>query len=157
SELFFSADTQERRLILIALDYSLDDPLPPATTLDRAGTWRLETAALQHQTEAVVHEFERCLGISRTVARRIVHGRNGAPFRAAATPPALPADVLQRMLLFLNPRIGQSVDRVYQLADLYAEISVDAACRLVAIWRNAHDRASGALRHEPVAWRTAAE
>ena len=30
---------------------------------------------------------------------------------------SLPADVLQRMLLFVNPRVGQSVDRVYELAD----------------------------------------
>jgi len=157
SELFFSADTQERRLILIALDYSPQDPSPPEAALDRAGAWRLETAALQHQTETVVHELERCLGIARALARRIVDDPNGEPFIASAKALGLTPDVLQRILLFLNPRIGQSVDRVYQLADLYAEISVDAACRLVTIWRNAHDRAGGALRHEPVAWRTAAE
>jgi hypothetical protein len=49
----------------------------------------------------------------------------------------LPSDVLQRMLLFMNPHVGQSVDRVYQLAKLYGEISVDAARRLIAIWRDA--------------------
>ncbi len=41
----------------------------------------------------------------------------------------LPADVLQRLLLFMNPWVGQSVDRVYELAELYGEISVDAARR----------------------------
>ena len=41
------------------------------------------------------------------------------------------------MLLFMTPWAGQSVDRVYELAELYAAISVDAACRLISIWRNA--------------------
>jgi len=43
--------------------------------------------------------------------------------------------VLQRILLFLNPKVGQSVDRIYELALLYDEISVEAACRMVAILR----------------------
>ena len=29
---------------------------------------------------------------------------------------SLPADVLQRIVLFMNPRVGQSVDRVYELS-----------------------------------------
>jgi len=44
---------------------------------------------------------------------------------------------LQRVLLFINPVIGQSVDRVYELAALYGEISIAAARRLVAILRDA--------------------
>jgi hypothetical protein len=70
---------------------------------------------------------------------------------------SLPADVLQRMLLFINPRVGQSVDRVYELAALYSEISVDAARRLVAIWRDADSGAHRQIRHEPSAWRAAAD
>ena len=60
----------------------------------------------------------------------------------------LPADVLQRMLLFMNPKVGQSVDRVYELAELYSEISVDAARRLIAIWRAAErvDRSQAGTR-----------
>jgi hypothetical protein len=157
SETFFSADAQERRLILIALDYSLLEPPAPPAPLERADAWRLETAALAHQTDAVVHELERGLGLARGLARRIVEDAHGEPFIVAAKALGLPSDVLQRMLLFLNPRIGQSVDRVYQLAQLYGEISTAAARRLVAIWRHADERASRPPRHEPVAWRTAAE
>ncbi len=61
----------------------------------------------------------------------------------------MPADVLQRMLLFLNPKVGQSVDRVFELAALYGEISIEAARRLVGIWRDADavpSRKSLALR-----------
>ena len=61
------------------------------------------------------------------------------------------------MLLFINPLIGQSVDRVHRLAELYGEISREAACRLVAIWRNAGEIDSRPVKHEPVAWRTVAE
>ena len=61
----------------------------------------------------------------------------------------MPADVLQRILLFMNPRVGQSVDRVYELAALYNEISVEAARRLVAILRAADTgrRAAEGRRH----------
>ena len=61
---------------------------------------------------------------------------------------ALPADVLQRMLLFMNPRVGQSVDRVYQLAALYEDITAEAACHLVEIWQEADPVDSDASAHE---------
>jgi hypothetical protein len=57
----------------------------------------------------------------------------------------------------MNPRVGQSVDRVYELAELYGEITVDAARRMVAIWRDADRAPRTQPQHESVAWRTAAE
>ena len=45
------------------------------------------------------------------------------------------ARVLQRILLFLNPAVGQSVERVYELVGLYDDITPAAAERMVAIWR----------------------
>jgi hypothetical protein len=39
-------------------------------------------------------------------------------------------------LLFLNPAVGQSVQRVYDLAQLFDELSREAAARMLAIWRN---------------------
>jgi hypothetical protein len=47
----------------------------------------------------------------------------------------MPADVLQRILLFINPAISHSVQRVYELAALYDEISHDTAESMLAIWR----------------------
>jgi hypothetical protein len=81
----------------------------------------------------------------------------GEPIVAAGKAMTLPADVLQRMILFLNPLVGQSVDRVYQLTELYSEISVDAARRLVAIWRRSDPARVRPVRHEPLSWRRAAE
>jgi hypothetical protein len=156
AELFFAADAAERRLILINLDYAALAPVPAPST-QRVDVWRLESATLQHNTEIVLRELERTLGLARTQARRIVDDELGEPIVVAAKAMEVPADVLQRILLFMNPRVGQSVERVYQLAELYSEISVDAARRLVAIWRDADVSESKPARHEPVTWRAAAE
>jgi len=67
----------------------------------------------------------------------MVDDEQGDPIVAAAKAMNLPADVLQRVLLFINPAVGQSVDRIYELATLYSEISGEAARRLVAILRDA--------------------
>lgn len=147
-ELFFAADAVERRLILMSLDFAADVPMAPPAPLQRNDIWRLETAALQHNSEMVVHELERALTISARQARRIVVDELGEPIVVAAKALRLPADVLQRMLLFLNPRVGRSVDRVYKLASLYGEITVDAALRLLAIWRDADPVRSRPAGHQ---------
>src|SRR5271166_6464062 len=157
SELFYAAGAAERRLVLINLDYAPIAPLQPAAFLQRADTWRLEAAVLQHNTEAVVRELERTLGLSRAQARRVISDESGEPIIVAAKAMDLPADVVQRILLFMNPRIGQSVDRVYELSQLYGEISVNAARRLIAVWREADKDARPGVQHKSVAWCTAAE
>jgi Uncharacterised protein conserved in bacteria (DUF2336) len=159
TELFYTADAVERRLILMNLEYAAFSPPPLAATLERKDVWRLESAALQHNLEAVVREFERVLGISHQQARRVLQDESGEPIVAAAKAMELPSDVLQRMLLFVNPRIGESINRVYELAGLYGEITVDAARRMIAILRDgsAEPTEHRAPRHEPLAWRNAAE
>ncbi|MFZ0845733.1 MAG: DUF2336 domain-containing protein, partial [Pseudolabrys sp.] len=42
---------------------------------------------------------------------------------------------LQRILLFLNPVIGQSVERVHDLARLFDDLAPEAAERMLGIWR----------------------
>ncbi len=136
-ELFFAAGSAERRLILMNLDYAEWPEGEPPATLQRADVWRLETAALRHHTGALMRELERALGISYQQSRRIVEDELGEPIIVAGKAMSLPADVLQRIVLFMNPRVGQSVDRVYELTSLYNEISVEAARRLVSILRAA--------------------
>jgi hypothetical protein len=65
--------------------------------------------------------------------------------------------VLERILLFVNPRIGQSVQRVYELATRYDEISTQAALHLVAIWQAADPRDQDAPRQQPVGRRPGPE
>src|SRR5262245_50269410 len=157
AELFYAAGTPERRLILIHLEYSALAPSLPPAGMQRSDVWRLESAVLQHNAETVVRELERALGVSRAQARRIIDDELGEPIVVAAKAMNLPSDVLQRMLLFMNPRVGQSVDRVYELAELYGEITVDAARGMVTIWRDADRTPRTQPQHESVAWRTAAE
>ena len=154
--LFFAADSLERRLILISLEYLPTAPAPLPVAMQQADIWRLESSALQHKTEAVLRELERALDISRRTALRIVEDDSGEPVVAAAKAMELPADVLQRILLFMNPRVGQSVDRVYELAGLYADITVDAARRLIGIWRDADPPDLRTAKHAAL-WQDAVE
>jgi hypothetical protein len=154
--LFFAADSLERRLILISLEFLPTAPPALPMAMQQADIWRFESSALQHKTEAVLRELERALGISRRTALRIVEDDSGEPIVAAAKAMELPADVLQRILLFMNPRVGQSVDRVYELAGLYADITVGAALRLIGIWRDADPPEMRTAKHAAL-WQDAVE
>jgi Uncharacterised protein conserved in bacteria (DUF2336) len=140
SELFYAAGAPERRLILINLDYALAIPSPRLAAAQRADVWRLESAALQHNTETLVGELGRMLGVSRTQARRIVNDEMGEPIVVAAKALELPAETLRRVLLFMTPWAGQSVDRVYELAELYTAISVALTCNRMSASAAANDR-----------------
>ena len=63
-----------------------------------------------------------------------------------------PRAILERILLFVNPCIGQSV-QLYELATRYDEISTQAALRLVAIWQEADPRDEEQPRQQPVSRR----
>jgi len=145
-ELFFSATAAERRLIAVNLDYTgqAAPPLPLMRAKEIVG--RLETSALAHNVEAFAREIELGLGISSALARRIAGDELGEPIVVVVKALGAPRAVVERILLFVNPRIGQSVQRVYELATHYDEISVEAALCLVGIWRAAEPREQEAPR-----------
>jgi hypothetical protein len=156
-ELFYAAGASERRWILLNLDYAPITPSEPPVAIQRADIWRIETAALQHNTDAVLREVGRALGLSRAQVTRILCDEGGEPLVVVARAMNVPADVLQRMLLFINAGVGHSVDRVYELCDLFAQLNLASARRMLAIWRAADAGAAVRTQHEPVPWRTAAE
>jgi uncharacterized protein (DUF2336 family) len=149
-ELFFTAGAEERRLILTNLDVTVGTvahhPSPAASEVIR----RLETAALQRNTGEFSRMLERALGISHGLAKRIAGDHSGEPIVVAAKALGMKAAVLQRILLFLNPAIGQSVERVHDLARLFDELMPAAAERMVAIWRTAGARSRPV--HVPGYW-----
>ena len=153
SELFMTADGAERRLILLNLKYA---PLAPAAPMTPAAAHDavalLEMAALSHNTETFAHEAERALGISRAQARRLIHDPSGEPIVVMAVALGIPAEVLQNILLSLNPAISQSVLRVYELTTLYEEVEPEAALRLLAIWRAAGKARQRPAAHAPQLW-----
>ena len=119
--------------------------------------WRLEAAALRRKPEPLTQENERLLGVSAAQAWRILYDPLGEPIVVAAKAMDLPNTVLHFLLPALNLWVGQWGDRVHELAHLYREISRDAACRLVAIWRDAGQAESSPILHESIPWRAAAE
>jgi hypothetical protein len=139
SELFLTANGEERRMILLHLDYA---DLPPAKPvipqIAQDAIRRLEMAALNHSSEGFVQEIEKTLHIDRALARRLIDDESGEPTLVVARALDMPADVLQRILLCLNPAISHSVLRVYELSTLYEELEPQSALRLIAIWQALH-------------------
>jgi hypothetical protein len=59
----------------------------------------------------------------------------GEPLACAARALDMPSAVFQRILLFLNPEIGCSVNTVYRLSRLYDRLSERSALIMLAAWR----------------------
>ena len=144
-EHFLTAGSAERRLLLANLG---DGALSPAeqafAATSEEAIRELETAALQRRPDLFVHGLEAHLHIPRAKAEQIVRDETGEPLVVAARAFAFPSDVLLRILLFLNPVIGHSVERVFDLVDLHEKLSAEAAETIK-------------VQYEPVAWRTAAD
>ncbi|MBS0248133.1 MAG: hypothetical protein JSR61_16080 [Proteobacteria bacterium] len=147
-EVFFTASRDERRLIMLNLDVVADRALSPTVSPDIVG--QLETAALKRHQAEFARLLAGVLRIRRELADRIVQDPSGEPLVVIAKALGIKAAVLQRILLFLNPAIGQSVERVFDLAILFDEISVMAAAHMVSIWRELAPALVARSRHEPV-------
>lgn len=134
TDVFLDAPPADRRLILANLDV-VANPAALIAPLPDDQVARLEHAALHREPAAFARVIESALGIDRELARRITDDNSGEPIVIMARALGIKAAVLQRILLFLNPAIGQSVERVFDLAVLYDEISLSAACHMVGLWR----------------------
>ena len=83
--------------------------------------------ALQRNPGEFSRILERALGISRNLAERITRDSSGEPIIVAAKAMGIKAAVLQRVLLFLNPVIGESAQRIYKLTILFDERQVEVS------------------------------
>ena len=129
-EFFFEASSSERRALLADLDSS--DDVARAQIFPSADAVRLlETAALARRTDEFARTLAVELDLSVHTARRIVEDASGEPLLVAAKALDMPTEVLTRILLFVNPAIGQSVPRVFDLARFYPEITRNAALRFI--------------------------
>lgn len=147
-EVFFGADRDERRLILLNLDVVAGDAQSVTVSSEVIG--QLETAALKRHQADFARLLATVLRIRRELADRIAQDPSGEPIVIVAKALGIQAAVLQRILLCLNPAIGMSVERVFDLAVLYDEISVAAAAHMVSIWRELTPAIVARSRHEPV-------
>ena len=143
SEQFFAADAPRRRALLRELDSGAAvAPLGIPDENARRACQNLEAAALRSRPYEFVREMERALSVSRPYAQAIVNDLSGEPMLVVAKALSMPVDVVQRILLLVNPAVGNSVRRVFELSELYQEMSPRAALRLISLWRNSEETAS---------------
>jgi uncharacterized protein (DUF2336 family) len=131
-DLFFSANAEERRLILRNLDI---DPRRPPLFVAGELLRRLERAALSRDAGEFGRVLARALEVGADLADRIARDNSGEPVVVAAKALGMTGEVLARILLFLNPVIGQSSVRIYELSKLFDDITTGAALRMVTIWQ----------------------
>jgi len=135
NELFFAADANERRLILLNLNVVASASAGRNINRGEAVSQRLEAAALSHNRQEFANQLAQSLKITRDQARRIVNDNLGEAIAVAAKALGMRRDMIYRIFLFINPVIGHSVERVHALAELYDDLSSQAAEGIVAIWQ----------------------
>jgi hypothetical protein len=138
SAMFFSATAGERALILHNLG---EAPLKPAARITAARTARaletLEMAAFAADIENFTLELGEALILPARIAAQVVNDPGGEPLACAMKALDMPGAVFQRVLLFLNPEFGASVNNVYRLSRLYDRLSERSALIMLAAWRGA--------------------
>jgi uncharacterized protein (DUF2336 family) len=151
NELFFAANPDERRLILLNLDVIA--PFP-AGRMKLSGeeslSGRLEAAVLSRNRATFAQHLAQALHISRAQARRLADDDLGEPIVTAAKALDIRRGALYRILLFVN--IGRSVARVQALTELHHELPRQTAEHMVAIWQSLSNVDRPADRHQPLLW-----
>jgi uncharacterized protein (DUF2336 family) len=138
SAMFFSAAAGERALILHNLG---EAPLKPAARITAARTARaietLEMAAFAADIENFTLELGDALILPSRIAAQVVNDPGGEPLACAMKALGMPGAVFQRVLMFLNPEFGASVNNVYRLSRFYDHLSERSALIMLAAWRGA--------------------
>jgi hypothetical protein len=136
NDMFVRAGASERALILHNLH---DTPLRASTRIPAARAARaietLEMAAFAADIENFTLELGETLILPSRVAAQVVNDPGGEPLACAAKALDMPSAVFQRVLLFLNPEFGSSVNNVYRVSRLYDRLSERAALIMLAAWR----------------------
>ena len=136
--MFFAANRAERGLILVNL---LDTPLKPSARVaeQRAADAikTLEAAAFAADLETFTNELGSALMLPAAITAQIVNDPGREPLACALKALGMPAEVFQRVLMFLDPAFGSSVDNVYRLSRFYDVLRARAALIMLAAWRGA--------------------
>jgi hypothetical protein len=136
SEMFFRASASERALILHNLP---ETPLRASARIPGARAKRaietLEMAAFAADTENFALELGEALILPSRVATQVVGDPGGEALACAMRALDMPSAVFQRVLMFLNPEFGSSVNNVYRVSRLYDRLSERSALIILAAWR----------------------
>jgi len=138
NDMFLHASPGERAEILYNLQ---ETPLRASARIPAARARRaietLEMAAFAADIENFTLEIGETLILPWRVATEVVNDAGGEPLACAARALDMPSPVFQRVLLFLNPEIGSSVNHVYRLSRLYDGLHQRSALIMLAAWRGA--------------------
>ncbi len=153
---FFGASEYERRLILLNLHVVVPVAAGCVAVMREPGIGqRLEAAALGHYREDLAKQLAQALHISPAQARRIARDDLGEPIAVAVKALGVKREVVHRILMFFNPVVGHSVERVHALATLFDEMTLPAAEGMVAIWQALPSEAQTVVKHQPASWNDA--
>jgi len=148
-DMFFRANGRERAAILHNLG---ETPLKPSPRVPEARALRaietLEMAAFASDVESFTIELGESLILPARVAAQVVDDPGGEPLACAVRALAMPSAVFQRILLFLKPEMGASVQTVYRLSRLYDNLSERSALIMLAAWRGSV-MATNRAKHRP--------
>src|SRR6516164_5821919 len=135
-EMFFRAGARERVAILHRLAQTplKASPKIPSVRAARA-IETLEMAAFAADIENFTLELGETLILPARVAAQIVNDSGGEPLACAMRALDMSSPVFQRVLLFLRPEFGTSVNTVYRLSRLYDRLSERSALVMLAAWR----------------------
>lgn len=151
--LFFTATEEERRLILLNLHIAAPLSVGEVEILrEPTVSQKLEAAALGRNRRDLAKHFALALQISGEQAGRITRDNFGEPMVVAIKALGVPRDVFHRILMFANPVVGHSVERVEALAALFDELPLPAAEAMVAIWQALPKAGRTAGKHQPLHW-----
>ncbi len=106
-----------------------------------------DAAATARSPSEVAALFTRIGALPRDVARNVVADGGGELLAIACRAARLPRMLTQRILMFVNPLVGHSVERHYAALDLFTDIDPLIADAIVATWRGE----SRAPKHVPLA------
>ncbi|WP_426434972.1 DUF2336 domain-containing protein [Bradyrhizobium genosp. P] len=136
SDMFFAANVSERAQILRNLH---DTPLKAAARIPAARAARaihiLEMAAFAEDVENFTLELGDALILPSRIAAQVVDDASGEALACAMRALDVSGAAFQRILMFLNPEAGASIDYVYRLSRLYDRLSERSALVMLAAWR----------------------
>ncbi|MHC2436856.1 DUF2336 domain-containing protein [Bradyrhizobium sp. USDA 4451] len=136
SDMFFAANAKERAQILHNLQ---ETPLKAAARIPAARAARaihiLEMAAFAEDVDNFTRELGEALILPSRIAADVVSDPGGEPLACAMRALEVSSAAFQRILMFLNPEAGSSVNYVYRLSRLYDRLSERSALVMLAAWR----------------------
>lgn len=136
SDMFFAASAKERAQILHNLQES---PLKAAARIPAARAARaihiLEMAAFAEDLDNFALELGEALILPSRISAEVANDPGGEPLACAMRALDVSSAAFQRILMFLNPEAGSSVNYVYRLSRLYDRLSERSALVMLAAWR----------------------